>query len=485
MGLNLFKKQGFTMPEWMSILPPFVAIAIAIWKKEVVLALTTGIWLAEALLVASSPGWSWPTETWMFPLALFEIAGLGFTAMLERCIAVFGDGGNARVLLFGLIVGALIELMQTSGGVAGFVKKLANAGLTKSKRSVSLLASFIGISIFVETSMSCLAAGVVSQKLFDRFQMSRARLAFLVDSTCAPISVLVLLNGWGAYIMGLVSEYHPGNEFGILAKSVPYNFYALLILALVLYTALTTRVHGAMRREEERMETAQEPVTEEAAREGQAAFMLIPMAVLIGGMFFFMWLTGEGSILKGSGSRSVLWAVSLATVVLTVMLVSKKVFDYKTVVEVSYKGMGKLLPVVTIMLLSFAIGASCKDLHTGDFVASAVGPWLKPFLVAPLLFICAGIISFTTGTSWGTFAILIPVGFPLAMSLGLPPSFVLAAILGGGVYGDHCSPISDTTIISSLASGCDHLVHVRTQLPYATAAGLCAVALYLMVGLLI
>jgi len=473
------------MPEWMSILPPLVAIAIAIWKKEVVLALTTGIWLAEALLVVASPDWVWPGEVWLLPLALLEIVGYGFTGMLERCIAVFADGGNARVLLFGLIVGALIELMQTSGGVAGFVKKLANAGLTKSRRSVSLLASFIGISIFVETSMSCLAAGVVSQKLFDRFRMSRARLAFLVDSTCAPISVLVLLNGWGAYIMGLVAEYHPGQEVGILAKSVPYNFYALLVLGLVFYTALSTRVHGAMRREEDALEHEGEAAEPEDDRDGRAAFMLVPMAVLIGGMFFFMWLTGEGSILKGSGSKSVLWSVSLATVVLTLMLVSQKVFDYKTIVEMSYSGMGKLLPVVTIMLLSFAIGAACKDLHTGDFVASAVGPWLKPFLVAPLLFICAAVISFTTGTSWGTFAILIPVGFPLAMSLGLPPSFVLAAILGGGVYGDHCSPISDTTIISSLASGCDHLVHVRTQLPYATAAGLSAVVLYMLVGLVL
>ena len=473
------------MPEWMSLLPPFVAIAIAIWKKEVVLALTTGIWLAEALLVVASPDWVWPAEFWMLPLALVKIVGYGFTGMLERCVAVFADGGNARVLLFGLIVGALIELMQTSGGVSGFVGKLANAGLTRSKRSVSMLASLIGISIFVETSMSCLAAGVVSQKLFDRFQMSRARLAFLVDSTCAPVSVLILFNGWGAYIMRLVGEYHPGEEVGILAKSVPYNFYPLLILALVFYTSLTTRVHGPLRRVEETMEQDAGETEAEADQNGRAMFMLIPMAVLICGMFFFMWLTGKGSLLNGSGSQSVLWSVSLATVVLTVMLVMQKVFDYKAIVEMSYKGMGKLLPVVTIMLLSFAIGDSCKALHTGDFVASAVGPSLQPFLVAPLLFICAAIISFTTGTSWGTFAILIPVGFPLAMSLGLPPSFVLAAILGGGVYGDHSSPISDTTIISSLASGCDHLVHVRTQLPYATAAGLCAVMLYTLVGLVI
>lgn len=471
------------MPEWLSILPPLVAIAIAIWKKEVVLALTCGIWFAEALLVAAAPTWVWPSEFWLLPIAVLKMLGQGFTGMLERCISIFGDGGNARVLLFGLIVGALIELMQVSGGVAGFVKKLAHAGLTRSKRQVSMLASMIGISIFVETSMSCLAAGVVSQRLFDRFKMSRARLAFLVDSTCAPISVLVLFNGWGAYILGLVAEYYPNEEVSVLAKSVPLNFYALLILSLVFYTAISTRVHGAMRKEEARIQDDEVAEPAEALADGRAAYMLIPMAVLIGGMFFFMWYTGNGSLLKGSGSRSVLWSVSLATLVMVLILVSQKVMAYKKIVETCYVGMGKLLPVVVIMLLSFAIGAACRDLNTGGFVAGAVGPWLQPFLVAPLLFICAGIISFTTGTSWGTFAILIPVGFPLAASLGISPSLVLAAILGGGVFGDHCSPISDTTIIASLASGCDHLVHVRTQLPYAVTAGTASVILYTLFGL--
>lgn len=472
------------MAEWMSILPPLVAIAVAVWKKEVVLALTTGIWLAETLLVVGSPDWIWPEGIWA-PLAVFKAVGLGFTGMLERCIAVFADGGNARVLLFGLIVGALIELMQASGGVNGFVQKMTRAGLTSSKRRVSLISSIIGMVIFVETSMSCLAAGVVSQKLFDQFKMSRARLAFLVDSTCAPISVLVLFNGWGAYILGLVSDYYPETQVSVLVASVPLNFYALLILILVFYTSITTRVHGALRKEEMAYRDQDETQTLAQEPAGPAYFMLIPMAVLIAGMFFFMWLTGKGSFLAGSGSRSVLWSVCLATVVMTLLLVIRKVMSYKEIVQISYSGMGKLLPVVTIMLLSFAIGAACKDLNTGGFVAGAVGPWLKPFLVAPLLFICAGVISFTTGTSWGTFAILIPVGFPLAAAMGIPPSLVLAAILGGGVFGDHCSPISDTTIIASLASGCDHLVHVRTQLPYAVFAGSSAILLYTLVGLFV
>ena len=470
------------MPEWFSILPPLLAIAIAVWRKEVIFALTLGIWLAEVFLAAASPGWSWPAQALAWPIALVELAGLGFTGMLERCVLVFQSDGNTRVLLFGLIVGALLELMQESGGVSAFVRKLANMGLTKSPRQVSMLPTVIGTLIFVETSMSVLASGVVSQKLFDQFKLSRARLAFLVDSTCAPISVLFLfLNGWGAYVLGLLEPYSVERPVGVIVGSVFYNFYPILILILVWYTVATTRVHGPMRTAEQSAdETESEIEIEEPTK---ARYMLLPLIVLIGGMIGFMFLTGKGDFFEGSGSKSVLWAVSLSLFSLIVLLVANRAQTHQEIVSISYRGIGKLVPVVMIMLLSFAIGDSCKQLGTGPFVAGFVGEFLPVFLIAPLLFISAGVISFTTGTSWGTFAILVPVGIPLALALDIPPAFYLSAILGGGVFGDHCSPISDTTIISSLASGCDHMEHVKTQLPYALTAGSVAIALYLMVGL--
>ncbi len=469
------------MPEWFSVLPPLLAIAVAIWKKEVVLALTLGIWLAETFLAVSDPRWHPPGSAIEWPVALLELAGLGFLGFLERCVAVFQDMGNARVLLFGLIVGALLELMRDSGGVAALVERLSGMGLTRSKRQVGILPTIIGMGIFVETSMSVLSAGVVSQKLFDKFGMSRARLAYIVDSTCAPISVLILFNGWGAYILGLLEGYELNNPVATLVASVPFNFYALLILASVWYTVLSTRVHGPMRQTEGQV--SDQEVSESKEMATRARYMWAPLLLLVGGMVFFMWFTGEGNLLQGSGSKSVLWAVTLATVSLIILLAWEKVFEYREMIQISYKGMGKLLPVVLIMLLSFAIGASCKALETGPFVAGLVGDFLPAFLIAPLLFISAAIISFTTGTSWGTFAILIPVGIPLAFAMDLPPGFVLSAILGGGVFGDHCSPISDTTIISSLASGCDHLEHVRTQLPYAMTAAAAAVLIYMGIGL--
>ncbi len=456
------------MNTWMSILPPFIAIAIAIWRKEVILALAVGIFSAELILANGHP-----------LIAFIETA--------ERCVDVFQDMGNTRVLLFGLMVGALLELIRASGGVSAFVERLSRSGWTQSKRQVSWLTSIIGMLIFVETSMSCLAAGVVSQPLFDRFKMSRARLAFLVDSTCAPISVLVLLNGWGAYILGLIEPEVSASPISVMAQSIMWNFYPLLALAMVAFTATTTRVFGPMKQSEETLNIVGTEAIEEPSK---SRFMIIPLAILVLGMVAFMYYTGEGPgneiisrIMSGSGSRSVLWAVTLSTVSTIILLRIHKRFTYPEMVPLSYKGMAALLPVVMIMLLSFAIGAACKELQTGQFVSNIVGDFLPAFLVAPLLFIAAAVISFTTGTSWGTFAILIPVGLPLAYSMGLNPSFTLAAVLGGGVFGDHCSPISDTTIIASLASGCDHLEHVKTQLPYALTGGVVAILLYAVFGL--
>ena len=471
------------MPEWISILPPILAIVVAVWKKEVVLALGLGIWLAEAFLVADSTAWQAPEQWFFWPLALLELAYLGFIGMLERVVAVFADGGNTRVLLFGLIVGALLELMQRSGGVAAFVKKLVNAGLTNSRRKVGALPSLIGMTIFVETSLSVLSAGVVARDLFDKLRMSRARLAFLVDSTCAPVSVLVLINGWGAYILGLLDGYGLESPVMTMAGSIGYNFYAILVLMLVWYTVLSTRVHGPMVESEAAAAKVEEVL--ETEKPTKARYMLIPLFLMVVGVIFFMFYTGDGDFRQGSGSRSVLWSVTLATVVAMAMLAWDKIFAYRRMVELSYVGVAKLAPVVTIMLLSFAIGASCRALGTGPFVAGLVGEFLPAFMVAPLLFVSAGVIAFTTGTSWGTFAIMIPVGIPLGAAMGIPPSLLLAAILGGGVFGDHCSPISDTTIISSLASGCDHLEHVRTQLPYAVTAGIGTILLYLVLGIFV
>lgn len=452
--------------EWLSVLPPIVAIAVVLWRREVILALVLAVFASELLLQTS----------------LLGGVGLAGVATLERTAAVFGDPDNARILVFSLLIGALLAFMRESGGVAALVNALVNRGIARNARQASLLTSFTGVAVFVESNLSVLTAGILSRGLFDRFGLSRAKLAYIIDSTSAPICILILLNGWGAYVLALLGYY----EFDMTAAevlwgTVPLNFYALVTLAIVFFTAWTGKTFGPLARSEAR---AHDEAPEELqVKPTHPAYMVVPLVVMIASMVGFMLWTGNGVLAEGSGSRSVLYAVSLACLVAYTMLLASRRFSHLDLVKTAFDGMGELLPLVTIVLFSLALGASLRDLGTGTFIAGLAGEFLPRFLVVPMLFLAGALISFSTGTSWGTFAILVPIGMPMVAALGLPPSLVLAAILGGGIFGDHCSPISDTTCVSSIASGCDLLEHVRTQLPYALTAGVVTLLLYLAVGL--
>lgn len=457
--------------DWFSILPPLIAIAVVVWKREVILALLLAVLSSEFLLILNQEKNS--QSLFLAPINT-----------VERLISTIGDGGNARILLFSLLVGALLAFMRDSGGVTATVNKLISSGIASSKRRVGSITMFTGIIVFIESNLSILSSGILARGLFDKYKMSRARLAYVIDSTCAPICILILLNGWGAYILALVSNYQTEQSaFEILWGTLPYNIYAWLTVLVVAYTIFSDRVHGPMREAEIRLDSTDTELN--AAPPTKSRFMLLPLAVMVFGMLGFMFWTGNGDLAKGSGSRSVLYATFVALIVAYLQLLWHKRFDHSQSVKVGFKGMSELLPLVTIVMLSIALGASLKMLGTGIFVSAIVGEHLPIFLIVPMLFIAGAIISFTTGTSWGTFAILIPIGMPLVASLDLPPSLVLAAILGGGIFGDHCSPISDTTAVSSLAAGCDLLTHVKTQLPYALFVGAITVISYTIIGVLV
>jgi len=446
---------------WLTLLPPMVAIALAVYKREVIAALLVALFTSEFLQHAYNPVF-------------------GAMATLERIVAVFGDADNTRILVFSLLIGALLAFIRDFGGVAAFVDRISKTGLVNGPRRVGLVTTFTGIAIFIETNLSVLTAGIFSQSLFDSFHLSRARLAYVIDSTCAPVSVLILVNAWGAYILQLVAPYELANPVASVAYTIPLNFYAWFTLLLVFYTVSFNRSHGPMRQSDAQASSATPEL--HTATPTRSRYMLLPLAVMVLGILAFMVYTGHGKLLAGSGSRSVFWGTALAILVAYALLRYDKKEPHRKLVEQAFSGMGKLLPLVTTVLLAMAIGASMRALGTGAFVAGMVGDFLPAFAVAPLVFISAAVISFTTGTSWGTFGILIPIAIPVAQSMDLPVPLVLAAMLGGGVFGDHCSPISDTTIISSLASGCDHLEHVRTQLPYALVAGLLSTVAYALAG---
>ena len=449
--------------SWLSILPPIVAIIFAIWKREVTIALLLAIFTASLIIVGGNPVYA-------------------FTDTVERIINVFSSAYNTRILMFSLLIGALIQLIKISGGVTAFVDWLTRRSLVNNQRKAGMLPTILGSSIFIDTNMSVLTAGLSSQALFDKFKMSRLRLAYIIDSTCAPISVLILLNGWGAAILGYVEETSVTDPTGVMLGSIGLNFYAIVTLIIVLYTVLSTKVHGPMRTMEQNLKKTEE-VERSLPESTKKRYMLLPLVFMVVSILVFMFITGDGDLRKGSGSESVLWSVILSTLLAFALLRFDAKKPTKELMEQSFKGLGNLLPLVTLVLLAFALSSAMGDLKTGEFVAQAVGDFIPLWLIPALIFVLAGFISFTTGTSWGTFGILIPIAIPLALALGISPSLVLGAVLGGAVFGDHASPISDTTVISSLAAGCDLLDHVKTQLPYALTAGGISVVLYIISGL--
>ncbi|MCH2191091.1 MAG: sodium:proton antiporter [Gammaproteobacteria bacterium] len=467
------------IPQWLSLLPPIVALVFVLWRKEVVSGLLLGLFTSELLLTLQAG-----------QFGLFT----AFLNTIERAVAKLSEAGNARLILFSLLIGVLLAYMRFSGGVAATVNKMINAGVASTARRTGMMTFGTGVVVFLESNLSVLTAGIVSRGLFDKFKMSRERLAYIIDSTSAPICILIFLNGWGAFVMGLIAPYELAQTpVSMMIGAATLNVYALSTLALVFYTVWTGKVYGPLATVEQSLTTPQ--IESEQSVEGRARDMLVPLVVLVVSMIFFMYLTGNqvlidkgqspsviDSILSGSGGKSVLYATILATLVSFSMLVIQPRFNHQTLMSEGFKGMSELLPLVAILFVSICLGASVRELGTGEFISGLVASYLPLWIVPAIVFIAGAFASFTTGTSWGTFALMVPIAMPISINLGISPELMLAAVLGGGVFGDHCSPVSDTTAVSSLAAGCDLLSHVKTQLPYAASCGLFTVVVYLLLG---
>lgn len=453
--------------EWLTITPPLLAIVVAIWTRNVFWALGVAIWLSETIIAGFNPF-------------------MGALGGIDRAVGVFDSSYNTRVLLFCLIIGALIVYMQRSGGISAMVERLQSSGFASTPRRASLVTAICGVLIFVETNISLLTTGILGRPLFDKLNVSRERLAYIIDSTCAPVSVLILFNGWGAYLLGLLNENGVDGATGVLMSTIALNFYAWITLVLVFATIVSNKTFGPLAAVEKAgggsAAAATGPFNEAPEAPSRAIYMAIPLFIMIGGTIGFMIWTGDGDIRQGSGSQAILWSVILATAAAFICLAHSKRAKGE-LVDIGFKGMGDLLPAVTMIYLALVLGASLNAVGMREFIASIASSFPAPWIIPAILFLAAGITSFTAGTSWGTYGIIVPVAVPLAVGAGVPLPLAIAAVMGGGVFGDHCSPISDTTIIASLASGCDHMEHVRTQLPYALVGGVAATGLYLLAGL--
>lgn len=444
----------------LTLLPPVIAIIIAIWRKNALLALFSGMVLSFVMIA-----------NWQ-PLEGISNSALGL-------INVFSSTGNVYIVTFSLLIGALVALMNQSGAVNGFIALLARLNLVKNSRQAAILPTVVGTSIFTDTNLSMFTAGMASQKLFDQHKLSRARLAYLIDSTCAPISILFLINGWGAYVLGLLDGYSFNDPVGILIGTVGYNFYAIIAIALAYYTAYSGKVFGPMKQANSLINAENTHHVEHSA---PAVIMWLPLLALLGITLGLLWFTGDGDMRRGSGSFSVFWAIVSALFILVVMIKSYKLMTFKSILAHSIKGIKNMAPAVAILVLSFAFGDAIKELGTGVYVSQLLNVEVPQYLLAPILFLAAAFMAFATGTSWGTFAILVPIAVPIAQQTGLPVEFLVAAVLGGGIFGDHASPISDTTVVASIASGCDHFEHVKTQLPYALVGGILTLIIYVLIG---
>lgn len=442
------------------------------------ISLFFGIWLGATFLVGGNP-----------------LAGLA--EALETCVRVFQDAGNTKVIAFSAMVGALIAFTQRSGGVDGFIQWISKRNLVNSTRRAGLMAWLIGVLVFVESSITCLVTGAVSRPIFDKLKISREKLAYICDSTSAPVCILIPINGWGAFIMGLLAAQKIDAPLIALFKSLPFNLYAIFAIIMVLTIIITEKDFGPMRKAERRARAegklhrddaeplVADEVTALEAKPGvppRARNMILPIAVMVLMMPVSLLITGKGNIMQGSGSTSVFWSVLASITFAGLFYGTQHIFTLKESVDLFFKGLGGLMPLALLMMLAFAIGDICKALGTGPYVANVAKANVPLHFIPLILFVISGFIAFSTGTSWGTFAIMIPIGLPLVGIMGVHMPLTIGAILSGGIFGDHCSPISDTTIISSMASACDHIDHVQTQLPYALVVAAIAALCYGVLG---
>jgi Na+/H+ antiporter NhaC len=405
------------------------------------------------------------------------------------------------------MIGGMVGIISRNGGMQGVVNLIVKWASNPKKGQ--LATGFLGLSIFFDDYANSLVVGNTMRPVTDRLRISREKLAYIVDSTAAPVACLALVTTWIGYEVGMISDAIEkidgldGSAYAFFLASIPYSFYPLLAIFFVFLVAWTRRDFGPMYQAEVRARTLGQVVGPDASideeasaskettpKEGKphrAINAIIPVFVLVFGVLAGLWATGTGDTIRevietSNSFKALMWASLLSVLVAGFMSGVQRILSVGEVVEAWYSGLKSMLFAMIILELAWALSAITTDLHTANFLVSALGESLHPGFVPTIVFILAAATAFATGSSWGTMGILMPLIVPLAWAVmdssGMTAAHdyhilysSISAILAGAVWGDHCSPISDTTILSSMASGCDHIDHVRTQLPYALLVG--------------
>ena len=461
-----------------SVVPPILTIVLALVTKNVFISLLIGIFTSSMVLCGGAP-----------------LTGLNDT--FYSFIHTFESNGNTITLISFLLIGALIYLIEKSGGVEGFTDvMLKKRALIKTKRGANIFTWLLGIIIFTSGSLSCMVTGSVSRPFNDALKVPHEKSAFIVHATSTPWCVLFPLSGWLAALAGyLTSGGVPENEaISVLLRSIPLNFYCILAVFGTLAVSLFRINIGPMRKAEERADKTgalDNPgrggtLTEETASPSKAKprvlNMLLPMGVLIVTILAVLTITGKGNPTQGAGMQSLLWGCILAVLTICILCVAQKQFSVDEVINEMFKGMGTMLPLAGILLFGFTMGNLVKSLDTGNYLTSVFMGVLSPALLPALSFLLCMLLSFATGTSMGTMAIMSVICLPMAISMGISIPLVAGAVFGGSIFGDHSSPISDTTIMSCATTGCDIIDHVKTQMPYVLIFAVISLVLYAVLG---
>ncbi len=494
--------HALVIPGFFSILPPLLAIALALIFRQVVVSLFAGIWLGAAFLLN------------------YEVIP-GFYHVLDHFLVdALVDRSHVQIILFSFLFGGMVGIITRNGGATGIANLITRYARTPRGGQVSTwLMSFF---LFFDDYANVLVRGNLMRPITDRLKVSREKLAFLVDTGAATVASIFIISTWIGYEVGLIEQGlrmigWSDSAYAVFVKTIPFRFYPILALVLALLIALSGREFGPMLQAERRarfkgkvFRDGAELATDmaEAGLEGNKEVTprwingLLPVVTILAVGFFGLYKTGTeallaegvsgygvGEIVSSADSyMALLWASLSGCVVAMVLSVGQRALSLSRTMEAWIQGMKSMFMAMIILVLAWSLGAVTEELHTADYLVQILRGVLSPYWLPALTFIIAALVAFSTGTSWATMAIMMPLVIPLAHTLGTDMQLdpfqlenvllgVISSVLAGAVFGDHCSPISDTTILSSMASGCDHIDHVRTQLPYALLAAFVGILL--------
>lgn len=451
----------------ISLVPPFLAVVLALCTRRVLLALAAAVLSGCFILGEGNPA-----------AMVWQAGILG--------VSVLTGEGQSQLLLFIFLMGALLRLLQSSGAVAGFLRELSKRfqGI-ESERGAGVLVAVLAWILFMEYSLAVLVAGAVAKPLFRRLGLSREKLAYLLDFSCAPVTVLLPLNGWGAFFLLQLKAVGVEKPLLVFWQAWPGLFYPFFALALTWGSILFSLQWGAMKQAQEKARlNMPAEITDKDTAKGTAWNFILPLAVLTAVLFFSLAWTGRGNIFSGQVSVSLLVASAAALIFSFFSYTRERLFTPRQFLKESWQGILHMREVILLLVLVFALSLLCRELGTArsasHFLLTHIPQGLLPLLVCLL---SAG-MAFTS-TSWSAFAVMIPTIVVLAAGGALSLPWLLAAVISGAVLGDHLSPLSDTAILSSLAADCSIIDHWRTQLPYALAAGGLSAVGFLLAGLLL